>query len=117
MGLKDILVQKPLNFALKKIKDSIMLTKLAKIGTIKELRVENKSLIIVLNVKGLTEEIAITCKKIKPSSDNSTLELSNFSCNIEGIQAALEMYPSITVPIPEGAARSGLGAAKLLLGL
>ena len=117
MALRNFFIEKPLNIALNKIKDSLMLTKLGSIGTINKLRIENKCVVISINIKGITEEITVICKNIKPSSDNSEIELSDFVCNIEGIQAALNLVPSITVPIPEGGARSGVAAAKLLLGL
>ncbi|MBQ7739072.1 MAG: hypothetical protein IJT59_05420 [Desulfovibrionaceae bacterium] len=94
-----------------------MLTKIANIGTVKELRYENKSLILVVNLKGITEDISLTCKNIKPASDNSYVELSGFSSNIEGIDAALKMLPPINLPIQEGDARLNVGAVRKILGL
>ncbi|MBQ7739073.1 MAG: hypothetical protein IJT59_05425 [Desulfovibrionaceae bacterium] len=105
----------PLNLALKKILNGTNNSIFADIGTINELRIEDKTLNLSINIKGITEEISIISKSIKPASDNSYVELSDFSCNIEGIEAALNMLQSIKVPIPEGAARLGVGAAKLFL--
>lgn len=97
------------------IKDTFINNVISKYARLETLKIKDKKLTGTLIIKGMEDfPIDITCNKILIADDGSTICLSEFTSNVEGISNLLNDHGTKAFPIQNQKARLALIGAKKL---
>ena len=116
MGIFDIGKGMLIDGAINKIKDIILDPQLKGIATIKNISYKDREFHVNLVLNGLDgKDIDITCRDIEFADDCSYVSINYFKSNIEFMDNILKKFMGFKIPVPDGAPRLAVAAAKQLL--
>ena len=118
MSIMNSLKNATVTKALESIKSTYLDPKLLGIAVINKIAYESGTVTLNISLKGLEEKpFDIRMSEIKISEGGESVRLGHVECNIEFANTLLQKLVDVGFPVPDGAARVAMSAAKGLLGL